>query len=79
MILICESYGAKLPVYIMFCSESKEHNTYCKHCVMATNTVYAWYTVKLYNPPPQKKKIKIGGRTPGAPVLAFGIGNISAI
>ena len=32
----------------MFCSESREQNTYCKHCMMATIKVNAFYTVKSY-------------------------------
>ena len=45
-----------LHTYPMFCSESREQNTYCKHCVMATIKVYAWYTVKIYKYKPAKKK-----------------------
>ena len=48
----------------MFCSESKEQNTYCNNCMMATIKVNACYTVKSY-----KNKLRKNSNR-GAPVGA---------
>ena len=39
---------APFNTYSMVFSEKKEQSTYCKHCLMDTIEVYAYYTVKIY-------------------------------
>ena len=56
--------------YPMFCSESREQSTYCKHCKITTikykGVIQSFFTK---TPPPPQQKIQTGGRAPGAPVL----------
>ena len=51
-----------LHTYPMFCSERRKQSTYCKHCMMATITVYACYTVKIYKYKPAKNFKQWGAR-----------------
>ena len=56
-------FWCPLHTYPMFCSECRDQSTYCKHCMMATIKVYAYYTVRIYkNKPPTN--FKQGGAHP---------------
>ena len=51
------------------CSQIRESNTHCTHCMLTSIKLYACYAVKLYKNKTKNIFQTGGGGAPGAPVL----------
>ena len=46
---VSELFWCPFTLTLWYCSKSSDNITYCKHCMLTSIKVYAYYTVNIYN------------------------------